>query len=142
MTEERDRQVQTQLMEIVVGAAWADGQLTPGEADYLEQLLERYGLEHNERLQGLIAEAVSLETVMAWMVTYLRETNEVERHRAVVALANLFISDDEVVDVEHDILDEFHRLMDRIPAQSSGDGVAHQSWLASVGAWFKRAIAA
>jgi len=141
MTNEPDRQLKTQLMEIVMGAAWADGQLEPGEAAYLNKLLERYGLEGNERLQGLTTEPVSLETTMAWMLAYLRETNEADRHRAVVALANLFIADDEVVDIEHDILDEFHRLMARIPPQPDDDGKASQGWLASVGAWVKKAIA-
>ena len=139
-TSPRDRKLQTQLMEIVIGAAWADQHLEPGEVDYLNRLLERYGLERSEHLKDLLSKPVSLQTTLAWVLSYLKDTTEAERHRAVVALANLFIADDDVVDVEHDILDELHRLMARIPAQPEDDAV-QQGWLSSLGRWVRTAIA-
>lgn len=129
------------LMQIVIGAAWADNHLEPGEITYLHQRLKRYGLEGNSKLQGFVSAPVPLATTFAWMVEYLQDTNETERHRAVVALADLFISDDQVVDVEHKILDEFHVLMGRIPAQPEEQKPEHHDWLQSVGKWAKSAIA-
>lgn len=141
MTTDRERQHQMLLMQVVIGAAWADDHLEPGEVTYLHKLLERYGLESNRKLQDFVSAPVPLATTFAWMVEYLRDTNETERHRAVVALADLFISDDQVVDVEHKILDEFHILMGRIPAQAEAQKPEHHDWLRSLGRWAKEAIA-
>ena len=145
MTSDRQRQHQTLLMQIVIGAAWADKHLEPGEVTYLHKLLDRYHLESNEQLKDFLGEPISLETTLAWMIEYLRDTNEAERHRAVVALADLFISDDKVVDVEHKLLDEFHELMGRIPAQpeisASPPENEHHDWLRSLGFWVKKKIA-
>lgn len=140
-----DRQHQKLLIQIVIGAAWADGHLEPREIAYLQKLLHRYGLDGNEDLTALLTIPVTLEQTVQWMRVYGRETTEVERHRAVVAIANLLIADDEVVAVEHELLDEFHQLMGKIPAQpdlsaSHKAQPEHHDWLQSVGSWVKQTI--
>lgn len=145
MTSDRQRQHQTLLMQIVMGAAWADNHLEPAEVTYLHKLLDRYGLESNATLRDFLERPISLNTTLAWMIEYLKDTTDAERHRAVVALADLFIADNQVVDIEHQMLDEFHELMGRIPAQSEASTPSHQSdhqdWLHSLGRWVKQIIA-
>jgi hypothetical protein len=103
------------LMQIVIGSAWVDGHLYPGEIDYLTKLLKHYHLEDNAQLRELTASPVSVLQTEQWMAAYLEDTTETERQEALAAIANLLIADNLVSDAEHQLLDDFYAMMATIP---------------------------
>lgn len=42
------------IMQILIGSAWADRQLAPAEVAYLQNLLQRYHLDHDSALLDLL----------------------------------------------------------------------------------------
>lgn len=148
MTTTYNRTHQRHLLQIVIGAAWADRHLEPAEVGYLQQLAARYGLAEDAELQELLTTPVPVPQTEHWLVAYLQETSPSERQRALVAIANLFMADDEVAEIEHALLDEFHRLSERIPAKpephpkphsndSHPSTVVIQGWLQKLGNWVR-----
>lgn len=111
-------EAQTQLlMKIIIGAAWIDHHLEPAEVGYLNQLLERHRLTHRPELKSLLDTPVPPQQTERWMVEYLQQTTELDRQKALAAIAKMLIADDTVSDSEHDLLDDFYLMMERIPPQ-------------------------
>jgi hypothetical protein len=104
------------MLKILIGSAWVDRHLEPEEVAYLNKVLSRFHLEHNAELQGLLSTPVEPTQTEQWLVSYLRDSPDAERLKLLAAIGNLLIADDEVSDIEHDLLDEFHTLMGRIPS--------------------------
>jgi hypothetical protein len=104
------------MLKILIGSAWIDRHLESEEVNYLSKVLTRFNLDHDSELQALLKMAVPVEQTERWLVAYLKDTPETERLKLLAAVGNLLISDQEVSDVEHDLLDEFHELMASIPA--------------------------
>lgn len=103
------------LLKIVIGAAWVDRHLEPAEVEYLQQLLERYQLHLDSKLQPLLEQPVPLEQTEVWIVEYLKDSTTTERQRLLSAIASMLIADETVSDIEHDLIDEYYELMARIP---------------------------
>ncbi len=104
------------MLKILIGSAWADQHLEPEEVTYLEQVLQRYHLDHDAELRALLATPVPAEKTEWWLIAYLKDTPETERLKLLAQIGNLLISDHVVSSVEHDLIDEFHELMATIPA--------------------------
>lgn len=60
---------------------------------------------------------VSLAQTERWIVSYLRHTSDSERLALLAKIGNLLIADQVVSDADHELLDEYHRLMASIPAR-------------------------
>lgn len=103
------------ILQILMGAAWADRQIEPQEIRYLQKLLERYHLSQDAELQALLETPVSPEQTERWIVAYLRNADEEERMILLSKIGKLLISDDRVSDSEHDLLDRYYELMERTP---------------------------
>jgi hypothetical protein len=114
-SSEPDQARQKQLMQIVIGSAWVDGSMEPREAAYLAKLLEHYRLTQDKDLQRSLMNAVPMQQTEKWMREYLFGTTEVDRQRALVAIAKLVIIDDEVSDTEHQLLDDYYEMMAQFP---------------------------
>jgi hypothetical protein len=114
-SSESDRVRHRQLMQIVIGSAWVDGQMEPREAAYLAKLLEHYRLTQDQDLQRSLTSAVPMQQTEKWMREYLFGTTEAERQRALVAIAKLVIIDDNVSDTEHQLLDDYYEMMAQFP---------------------------
>jgi hypothetical protein len=110
-----DKARQKQLMQIVIGSAWVDGQMEPREAAYLAKLLEHYRLTQDKELQRSLTTAVPMQQTEKWLREYLFGTTEAERQRALVAIAKLVMIDDEVSDTEHQLLDDYYEMMAQFP---------------------------
>jgi uncharacterized membrane protein YebE (DUF533 family) len=106
---------QKQLMQIVIGSAWVDGQIEPREAEYLAKLLDHYRLTQDKDLQRSLSTPVPIQQTEKWMRDYLFGTTEAERQRALVAIAKLMIIDETVSDTEHQLLDDYYELMAQFP---------------------------
>ena len=103
------------LLKIVIGAAWIDRYLAPEEIEYLQKLLEQYHLHLNSELQQLLKQPIALQQTENWIVEYLKDTTSKERLRLLSAIANMFMADENVSEIEHQLLDEYYELMARIP---------------------------
>jgi hypothetical protein len=133
------------MLKILIGSAWMDQHLEPEEVAYLNKVLLRSHLEHNAELQGLLSTPVEPTQTEQWLVTYLRDSPDAERLKLLAAIGNLLIADDEVSDVEHDLLDEFHTLMGRIPSPLEplpDVGEVAPQILKQVGQFFRRVMSA
>ncbi|WP_404786187.1 TerB family tellurite resistance protein [Altericista sp. CCNU0014] len=104
------------MLKILIGSAWVDRHLVPAEVTYLNKVLARYHQAHDPELQALLSHPVSLGQTEGWLVDYLKDSPDSERLKLLAAIGNLLISDDKVSDIEHDLLDEFHTLMAKIPS--------------------------
>jgi uncharacterized membrane protein YebE (DUF533 family) len=104
-----------QLMQIIIGSAWVDGQIEAREMEYLNQLLRHYGLSHDPVLQRSLTTPVMMQQTERWMRDYLFGTTEIERQRALAAIAKLMMIDDTVSDTEHQLLDDYYLLMAEVP---------------------------
>jgi len=104
------------LLKIVIGAAWIDSHLAPGEIEYLQKLLEQYHLHLDDELQALLDRPIVPQKTENWIVEYLQDSTDKERMRLLSAIANMVMADDKVSDIEHELLDEYYELMARIPS--------------------------
>ncbi|BAD78213.1 hypothetical protein syc0023_d [Synechococcus elongatus PCC 6301] len=104
------------LMQLVIGAAWVDGDLDQPERQYLQTLLERQKLDHDPDLLVLLETPIGLPQLEAWLVTFLQGTSTPTRLAALATIANLLMADGVVNRSEHSLLDEIHSLMAQIPA--------------------------
>lgn len=112
MDEASQRQ---QILKIAIGSAWADRHLELGEVEYLQTLLQRYHLSYSSEMQALLETPVPLKQTERWIIEYLSDTTETERLKLLAAIGNVLIADNDVSDLDHDLLDEYHVLMARIP---------------------------
>lgn len=139
-------QHQRLMLNILIGSAWIDQHLVPEEVAYLRKVLSRLHLEHDAQLDALLTTPVDPKQTERWLITYLQDSPDSERLKLLAAIGNLLISDNEVSDVEHDLLDEFHDLMASIPAPVEPSPVSGEDWapkiLQQVGQFFRRIIAA
>lgn len=104
------------MLKILIGSAWVDQHLEPEEIVYLNQILSRYHQSHDPELQSLLSHPVTLRQTEQWLADYLKDSPDSERLKLLAAIGNLLISDDQVSDTEHDLLDDFHALMASIPS--------------------------
>lgn len=108
-------QSQILILKIVIGSAWIDRHLEPGEVKYLQTLLERYRLDHNSELLALLEKPVPLPQTEQWMVQYLMDATETERLQLLGAIGKMVIADEIVSPEDHNLLDDYYDLMADIP---------------------------
>lgn len=113
-----DMDVETQhqqILKIAIGSAWADHYLEPGEVEYLQTLSMLYPISYTSDLQALLKTPVPLEQTERWILEYLSDATETERLKLLAAIGNVLIADNDVSETDHDLLDEYHTLMAKIP---------------------------
>lgn len=103
------------MLQILIGSAWVDHRLSKPEITYLQGVLERYHLSHDPALQALLTTAVPLEQTERWIIAFFQQASNPERLKLLATIGQLLIADDQVSDLEHDLIDEYHVLMARIP---------------------------
>lgn len=138
-------QHQRLMLNILIGSAWIDQHLVPEEVAYLRRVLSKVHMEHDAQLEALLTTPVDPQQTERWLITYLQDSPDSERLKLLAAIGNLLISDNEVSEIEHDLLDEFHDLMASIPAPvepSSSGGDWAPKILQQVGQFFRRVISA
>ncbi len=115
-------QKQKLMTKILVGSAWIDRKLEPAEKDYLQTVLDRYGLGKDAELSAMLHQPTPVSTTEKWLVQYLKDSSSEERMQLLANIGKVLIADDTVSDIEHDLLDEYHELMARIPAKETESG--------------------
>jgi hypothetical protein len=138
-------QHQRLMLNILIGSAWIDQHLVPEEVAYLRRVLSRFHLEHDAQFEALLTTPVAPQQTERWLIAYLQDSPDAERLKLLAAIGNLLISDNEVSDIEHDLLDEFHDLMASIPSSvepSPSPKDLGLKILQQVGQFFRRVISA
>lgn len=130
------------MLQILIGSAWIDCHLEPEEVTFLEKVLTRFNLGSDRELQALLKTPVPSVQTEQWLVVYLRDSPDSERLKLLAAIGNLLISDDVVSSVEHDLLDDFHDLMAKIPAPPEPTSFidAAPKVLRNIGQFFRRVV--
>lgn len=129
-------ELQRLTLQILIGSAWIDHHLSDPEVAHLQKILSRYHLSQDTELQILLQHPVQPAQTERWMVEFLKNTHQEERLQLLAAIGNLLIADEVVSDVEHDLIDEYHDLMNRIP-----DGPDHiTSLVKNIGHYVKKSL--
>jgi uncharacterized tellurite resistance protein B-like protein len=102
-------------IQILMGSAWVDHHLNEAEVAYLQKVLARYHLSQDSTLQALLTTPVPLQQTERWILTFFQDTHQDDRLKLLADIGNLLIADETVTEVEHDLLDEYHELMAKIP---------------------------
>ena len=110
-------QKQKLIAQILVGSAWIDRHLEPEERTYLQTFLDRHGFGHDQDLTAMLIEPIPVQDTERRLVQYLKAATNDERMQLLAHIGKVLIADDTVSEIEHDLLDEYHELMARIPAQ-------------------------
>lgn len=110
-----DTDHQRLTLQILIGSAWVDHTLSEPEITHLKKVLARYHLTQDTELQALLKAPVPPQQTERWIVEFLKHTSQEERLKLLAAMGNLLIADEVVSEIEHDLLDEYHDLMARIP---------------------------
>jgi uncharacterized tellurite resistance protein B-like protein len=104
------------ILKILIGSAWVDRHLDAHEVTYLHALLTRYHLEGDRELRDCLARPMLIDQTESLVVGYLKEANDEQRLALLAKIGKVLIADDQVSEQEHDLLDDYHELMGRIPA--------------------------
>ena len=114
-------QKQKLITQILIGSAWIDRNLKPEEKIYLQTVLERYDLGQDNELLALLNEPTPVKTTEQWLVEYFKHSSKDERMQLLADIGNVLIADNIVSDIEHDLLDDYHELMAKMPAREFPD---------------------
>ena len=103
------------LLKILIGSAWVDQRLEPGELDYLKQVLDRHHLADNYELQAMLKQPVPVEATESWIVDYLARATEEQRDQLLMWVIGVITADGVIDASEQSFLIEYQGLMSRIP---------------------------
>lgn len=94
-----------QLMKILIGAAWIDGEIQPEEQNHLHRVAKEKGIADDPEFQSLLSTPVSSTQCRTWVKEYLgnRPTPE-DYSRLLEAISGLIYSDSDVADEEAELL--------------------------------------
>ncbi len=93
------------LIKILIGAAWIDGEIQPEEQKHLYQVAKEKGIADDPELQALLSRRVSSTECRTWVKEYLgnHPTPEDCSH-LLEAISGLIYSDSDVADEEAELL--------------------------------------
>lgn len=110
-----------QLVKILIGAAWIDGQIQPEERKYLQQVVKEQGLADDAEIQLLLFEfrTVQPKECYQWIREYLSEHPTAEDFHELIEAISAVVYSDGVVAIEEARLLTNIKLID--PANSSSE---------------------
>jgi hypothetical protein len=130
------------LIKILIGAAWIDGEIQPEERKHLYQVAKKEGIADDPELQRLLdsSRPISSTECRTWVKEYLgnRPTPE-DCNQLLEAISGLIYSDSDIADEEAELLTQLQQSSDptnREPGQfytSAVKGVQnlYRRWMSS-----------
>ncbi|WP_341530518.1 carotenoid oxygenase family protein [Nostoc sp. UHCC 0302] len=96
-----------QLLQLLIGIAWIDGELEPGEQEFLQGMANEKGLANDPEIKCLLLsdKPVPLEECYGWLQTYLN-TEDKDFQELYEAINSLMYSDSELDSQEKELLRE------------------------------------
>lgn len=112
MSRQKDTSIK-QLLKILIGAAWIDGNIQPQERVYLHQMAREIGAADDPEVQSLLSqtEPVKPEKCYRWLEDYLGTHPAQEDYdRLLEAISGLIYSDNNVETEEAKLLTQLQSL--------------------------------
>ena len=112
------------LVKILIGAAWLDGEVQPEEKQYLYQIVQEKNLADDPDIQPLLYELRTVQPTECyeWVKEYLGDRPSAENcHNLIEAISGLIYSDGEVATEEAKFLSKLQSL-------NSGSGFAESGY--------------
>ncbi|WP_017318723.1 tellurite resistance TerB family protein [Mastigocladopsis repens] len=103
----------TNLVKILIGAAWIDGRIQPEEREYLRKIAQEKGVANEPEIQPLLYELVAVqpEQFYEWVKEYLGDRPSTEDCQNLIeAISGLIYSDGEVATEEARLLTKLQQL--------------------------------
>lgn len=98
-----------QLLKLLIGIAWIDGELEPGEQEFLQRMANEKGLADDPEIKSLLLRdlPVQPEECYSWLQTYLKNHSEDKDFQELYeAINSLMYSDGELDSQEKELLAE------------------------------------
>lgn len=96
-----------QLLKILIGAAWIDGQIQPEERQYLQKTAQKHNLGEDPEIRPLLNElkTVKPEQCYAWLEEYLgSHPSQKDYENLIEAISGLIYSDGEMATEEAQLI--------------------------------------
>ncbi|WP_414583403.1 TerB family tellurite resistance protein [Scytonema sp. PCC 10023] len=113
----------TNLVKILIGAAWIDGRIQPEEREYLRKIAQEKGVATNPEIQPLLHELVAVqpEQFDEWVKEYLGDRPSAADYQNLIeAISGLIYSDGEVATEEARLLTKLQQLSDKNDSTQPG----------------------
>ena len=96
-----------QLLKLLIGIAWIDGELEPGEQEFLQKMANEKGLADDAEIKSLLLQdsPIPPEECYSWLQTYLN-TEDKDFQELYEAINSLMYSDGELDSQEKELLRE------------------------------------
>lgn len=88
------------LLKILLGIAWIDGILEPGEKNYLHRLAQQKGLANDREIESLFHRPIPPDQCYEWLHAYLGRNPTNEKYRELYTYLSTLISSDGEVDAQ------------------------------------------
>ncbi len=102
-----------QLFQILVAAAWIDGEVQPQEQEYLQKIAREHNLAEDSEIQDLLSSNKSISSAKCYQLLkdYLgtNPTSE-DYHSLLSAISSLVYSDDNIATEEAKLLTQLQEL--------------------------------
>ncbi|WP_414752118.1 carotenoid oxygenase family protein [Anabaena sp. CCY 9910] len=108
--QERSTQENKQLLKILVGMAWLDGELEPGEKEYLSKIADQKRLTEDAEIKSLLSDnkPIQPQQCFDWLQAYLGKNPSPYKFEALdEVLESLFTSGAEIDEREKEMLAAF-----------------------------------
>ena len=112
------------LVKILIGAAWLDGEVQPEERQYLYQVAQEKNLADDPDIQPLLSELRTVQPTECyeWVKEYLGDRPSAENcYSLIEAISGLIYSDSEVATEEAKFLSKLQSLNSGSGFAQSGD---------------------
>lgn len=120
----------TNLVKILIGAAWIDGRIQPEEREYLRKIAQEKGVATEPEIQPLLHELVAVqpEQFDEWVKEYLGASPSAADYQNLIeAISGLIYSDGEVATEEARLLTKLQQLSDKNDSPQPGsNGILKQ----------------
>jgi uncharacterized tellurite resistance protein B-like protein len=113
----------TNLVKILIGAAWIDGRIQPEEREYLRKIAQEKGVATEPEIQPLLHELVAVqpEQFDEWVKEYLGASpSAADCQNLIEAISGLIYSDGEVATEEARLLTKLQQLSDKNDSTQPG----------------------
>ncbi|MCM0592321.1 MAG: carotenoid oxygenase family protein [Gloeotrichia echinulata DVL01] len=98
--QQKSLQKNKELFKILVGMAWLDGVLEPGEKEYLAKVATQKGLAEDAEIQGLLSDSkpVQPQECFDWLQAYLGENPSPQKFATLDEVLESLVTSDGVID--------------------------------------------
>ncbi len=107
LNQRYSRKDDKQLLKVLIGIAWIDGILEPGEEKYLNQMATKTKLTNDPEIKALLKQPVTPEQCYEWLQDYLGKNPSDEKYQELYENMTVLMASDAEIDAEETELLQF-----------------------------------